>query len=52
MNAEELKALQAPIKERYRDCIRPVGSRDIRLRFDLDTDAWPDQRKKLIELTT
>ncbi|MFL6574237.1 MAG: OsmC family protein [Burkholderiales bacterium] len=29
----------------------PVGFRDIRLRFDLDTDAPPEQQKKLIELT-
>jgi uncharacterized OsmC-like protein len=29
----------------------PVGFRDIRLRFDLDTDAAPEQKKKLIELT-
>jgi uncharacterized OsmC-like protein len=29
----------------------PVGFRDIRLRFELDTDAAPEQKKKLIELT-
>jgi uncharacterized OsmC-like protein len=29
----------------------PVGFREIRLRFDLDTDAPEEQRKKLIELT-
>src|SRR5574338_192601 len=29
----------------------PVGFREIRLRFDLDTDAPPEQTKKLIELT-
>jgi uncharacterized OsmC-like protein len=29
----------------------PVGFRDIRLRFDLDTDAPAEQKKKLIELT-
>ena len=29
----------------------PVGFREIRLRFELDTDAPPDQQKKLIELT-
>jgi uncharacterized OsmC-like protein len=29
----------------------PVGFREIRLRFDLDTDAPPEQQKKLIELT-
>jgi uncharacterized OsmC-like protein len=29
----------------------PVGFREIRLRFELDTDAPPEQRKKLIELT-
>jgi uncharacterized OsmC-like protein len=29
----------------------PVGFRAIRLRFDLDTDAPPAQRTKLIELT-
>jgi uncharacterized OsmC-like protein len=29
----------------------PVGFREIRLRFDLDADATPDQRAKLIELT-
>jgi uncharacterized OsmC-like protein len=29
----------------------PVGFREIRLRFELDTDAPAEQRKKLIELT-
>src|SRR5687767_3492183 len=29
----------------------PVGFREIRLRFDLDTDAPQDQLKKLLELT-
>jgi len=29
----------------------PVGFREIRLRFELDTDALPEQQKKLIELT-
>jgi uncharacterized OsmC-like protein len=29
----------------------PVGFREIRLRFELDTDAAEEQRKKLIELT-
>ena len=29
----------------------PVGFREIRLRFDLDADAAPEQKKKLIELT-
>jgi uncharacterized OsmC-like protein len=29
----------------------PVGFREIRLRFDLDTDAPQEQQKKLIELT-
>jgi uncharacterized OsmC-like protein len=29
----------------------PVGFREIRLRFELDTDAAPEQQKKLIELT-
>ena len=29
----------------------PVGFREIRLRFDLDTDAAGEQKKKLIELT-
>jgi uncharacterized OsmC-like protein len=29
----------------------PVGFREIRMRFELDTDASPDQKKKLIELT-
>lgn len=29
----------------------PVGFRKIRLRFDLDTDAGAEQRKKLVELT-
>ena len=29
----------------------PVGFREIRLRFDLDTDAPAEQQKKLIELT-
>ena len=29
----------------------PVGFRDIRLRFDLETRASPDQIKKLLELT-
>jgi uncharacterized OsmC-like protein len=29
----------------------PVGFREIRLRFELDTDAPAEQRKKLVELT-
>jgi uncharacterized OsmC-like protein len=29
----------------------PVGFREIRLKFDLDTDASAEQQKKLIELT-
>ena len=29
----------------------PVGFRAIRMRFELDTDATPEQRAKLIELT-
>jgi uncharacterized OsmC-like protein len=29
----------------------PVGFREIRLRFELDTDAPSEQQKKLIELT-
>jgi uncharacterized OsmC-like protein len=29
----------------------PVGFREIRLKFELDTDAPAEQRKKLIELT-
>lgn len=29
----------------------PVGFREIRLRFDLDTDAAAESRKKLVELT-
>jgi len=29
----------------------PIGFREIRLRFELDTDAPPEQQKKLIELT-
>jgi uncharacterized OsmC-like protein len=29
----------------------PVGFREIRLRFELDTDAGAEQQKKLIELT-
>ena len=29
----------------------PVGFREIRLRFELDTDAADEQKKKLIELT-
>lgn len=29
----------------------PVGFRDVRLRFTLDTDAAPEQQKKLLELT-
>jgi uncharacterized OsmC-like protein len=29
----------------------PVGFRDIRLKFELDTDAPPEQQKKLLELT-
>jgi uncharacterized OsmC-like protein len=29
----------------------PVGFREIRLRFDLETDATAEQKKKLIELT-
>ena len=33
------------------DKAAPVGFRDIRLRFDLDTDATPDQLDKLLQLT-
>src|SRR6476660_5449887 len=29
----------------------PVGFREVRLRFELDTDAPPEQQKKLIQLT-
>ncbi len=29
----------------------PVGFREVRLRFELDSDATPEQRAKLIELT-
>jgi len=29
----------------------PVGSRDIRLSFDLDADLAPEQRAELLELT-
>jgi len=29
----------------------PVGFKEIRLRFDLESDATPEQRAKLIELT-
>ena len=29
----------------------PVGFRDIRLRFELDSDATAEQKQKLIELT-
>lgn len=29
----------------------PVGFREIRLRFELDTDAPPESRRKLLELT-
>jgi uncharacterized OsmC-like protein len=29
----------------------PVGFREIRLRFELDADATPEQRAKLLELT-
>src|SRR4051812_39465480 len=88
MNADELRALQAPLKDSYRNnpaaavvTLRaegrmgegiacrvdtgralveaglhpakdaPVGFREIRLRFELDTSATAEQRKKLIELT-
>ena len=33
------------------DKAAPVGFRAIRLRFELDTDASPEQRAKLLELT-
>jgi len=90
MNADQLKALQAPIKDSFKKnpssalitlkaegrigegiacrVVRaegdldfrgtlgvakdaPVGFREIRLQFDLDTDAPAEQQKKLIELT-
>ena len=87
MNAEELKAIQAPLKQKYKEnplaavvtlraesvTLRgatvsaegdldfrgtlgvakdaPVGFLDIRVRFDLDTDAPDDQRATLIRLT-
>jgi len=33
------------------DKAAPVGFKSIRLRFELDTDAAPEQRSKLLELT-
>jgi len=91
MRAEELRSLQAPLKERYREdpgaaevtltasgnldegiscSVRtgaavvadfrgtlgvgkdaPVGFKSIRLRFDLTTDATPEQLDTLIRLT-
>lgn len=39
MNADQLKSIQAPLKQK------------IRLRFTLDTDAPEDERATLIRLT-
>ena len=91
MNADQLKSIQAPLKQQYKDDPNaavvtlsaeghatglscnvatgkaegdldfrgtlgvakdaPVGFRDIRLRFTLDTDAPEDQRATRIRLT-
>jgi len=75
MNAEELRSLQAPLKEQYRQqpetaliTLRaegdldfrgtlgvskdvPVGFQQIRLQFDLDTDASKEQLATLLRLT-
>jgi hypothetical protein len=56
MNADELRAMQAPLKERYREAPAaskeaPVGFRDIRLHFTLDTDASEEQLDTLLRLT-
>jgi uncharacterized OsmC-like protein len=58
MNADQLKALQAPIEGDldFRGTLgvardAPVGFREIRLKLDLDTGAPEEQLKKLVELT-
>ena len=72
MNAEGLKAIQAPLKEKYKQdpqsaviTLRAegrasgltckvetgVGFRDIRLTFELDTDASEEQKASLLKLT-
>ena len=75
MDAAELRAIQAPIKDRYRGepgaalitlhargalddrgtlgVVKdtPVGFAEIRLSFDLDTDASQEQLDQLLKLT-
>ena len=69
MDGTELRALQAPLKERYRadpaaamitlsasgtlgvDREAPVGFSEIRLAFELDTDADAEQLATLQRLT-
>ena len=87
MDSNELRALQAPLKARYKEdpaaalvtleasgdvggegiacsvqtgralaraglhSAAPVGFKDVRLRFELDTDATPEEMDKLLSLT-
>ena len=53
MDANALRALQAPLKERYKQDpnAAPVGFRAIRLAIELDTDAPQDKLDALLKLT-
>ena len=50
-NARAVDVLMTPADLVELDKAAPVGFREIRLKFDLDTDAAEEQRKKLVELT-
>lgn len=65
MNAQDLRSVQAPLKERYREnpgaaliTLRAqgrigegIGFQNIRLQFTLDTDASEEQLATLLRLT-
>jgi uncharacterized OsmC-like protein len=51
MDGDELRALQAPLKDRYRETPGAVGFTAIRLTFDLDTDASGEELDKVIATT-
>ncbi len=49
MNAADLRSIQTPLKEHYREA--PVGFQSIHLQFTLDTDASDEQLATLMRLT-
>lgn len=55
MNRDELRAIQAPLKQRYRDAPEAacnfVPATCCCRRLVIDSDASPDERKRLVELT-